>query len=132
LATGLQRAASLHGERGRGTLQRMLVLGVPYGVILAGHGLSLVLVGLVQAAIFLLCTGLLGLPWLAAGPGVLLVPTLGTILAGAGLGMALAGATGSPLQVRNIAAVLTPALAMLGGGFWPLEVVPAAMQEIGR
>lgn len=132
MATGLQRSASVHGERSRGTLQRMLVLGVPYAVILAGHGLSLVLVGVVQAVIFLLATGLVGLPWLAAGLGVLVVPTLCTILAGAGLGMALAGVTRSSLQIRNVAAVLTPALAMLGGGFWPLEVVPAAMQEVGR
>ncbi|HEX6988040.1 MAG TPA: ABC transporter permease [Bacillota bacterium] len=132
IGTGLQGAASFHGERSGGTLQRMLVLGVPYGVILAGHGLSLVLVGLVQAAIFLLFTGLVGLPWLAAGPAVLAAPVLFIVLAGAGLGMAMAGVTRSVLQVRNLGAALTPALAMLGGGFWPLEVVPAAMQEVAR
>lgn len=132
LATALQRSGSIHSERSAGTLQRMLVLDVPYGVIVAGHGLGLVLVGTIQACIFLLVTGLLGVPWLGAGFAVLAVQVLVTIVACAGLGMALAGMTRSALQARGIASVLTPALAMIGGGFWPLEVVPAAMQEVAR
>src|SRR5690606_8128515 len=130
MATGVQRSASVRGERSRGTLQRVVVLGVAYAVLLAGRGLSLVLGGVVRAVILLLATGLVGLPWLAAGRGVLVVPTLCTTLAGAGLGMALAGVMPASLQIRNVAAVLTPALATLGGGFWPLEVVPAARQEV--
>ena len=132
LATGLQGAAGLHEERAQGTLQRTLTLGVPYAVILAGHGLSLVLVGLVQALVFFTVTGLAGAGWLAAGAAELALPVLLVILAGAGMGMALAGLARTAPQVRNLATILTPALGMLGGGFWPLEVMPGAMQEVAR
>ncbi|HEY8394135.1 MAG TPA: ABC transporter permease [Thermaerobacter sp.] len=132
LATLLQAGAALHEERRLGTLPRMLVLGVPYSAVIAGHGLALVLLGILQAAVFFLVSGAAGVPWLAAGPLAIALPVLGVILAASGLGMAIMGLARSAAQVRNAAAILAPSLGMLGGAFWPLDVVPATMQQAGR
>lgn len=132
LATLLQAGATLHDERRLGTLPRTLVLGVPYGAVIAGHGLAMVLLGILQAAVFFAVSGAAGVPWLAAGPVAIGLPALGVILAGSGLGMAIMGLARSAAQVRNAAIILAPSLGMLGGAFWPLDVVPATMQQAGR
>lgn len=132
LATLLQSAAALHEERRLGTLQRMLVIGVPYGAVIAGHGLGLVLLGVLQGLVFFAVSGAAGVPWLAAGPAAVALPALAVVLAAAGMGMAAMGLTRSAAQVRNAAAILAPSLGMLGGAFWPLEIVPATMQQAAR
>jgi len=132
LATLLQTAANLHDERRLGTLPRMLVMGVPYGAVIAGHGLAMVLLGILQAIVFFAVSGAAGVPWLAAGPLAVALPALGVILAASGLGMAIMGLARSAAQVRNAAIILAPSLGMLGGAFWPLDVAPATMQQAGR
>ena len=132
LATLLQVAGVVHEERRLGTLQRQLALGVPYMALVAGHGLGLVGVGALQAAVFLAVSGVAGVPWLAAGPAALLGPVAGTLLAAAGLAMAVAGLARTAAQVRNAAVILAPSLGMLGGAFWPLEIVPAGLQQAAR
>lgn len=132
LATAMNGAARLHAERGAGTMQRALVMGVPYGEILAAHLLELLMVGIVQGTLISAITGALGLPWLAAGlPGYALALG-GTIFAAAGLGAAVAGVARTAAQARNAASLLATALTMLGGGFWPLDIVPPAMEQVGR
>lgn len=132
LATLVEAGSALHEERRLGTLPRKLVMGVPYSAIIAGHGLALVLLGVLQAAVFFAVSGAAGVPWLAAGPAAFAVPVLAAILAAAGLGMAVMGLARSAGQVRNAAAILAPSLGMLGGAFWPLDLVPATMQQAGR
>lgn len=132
LATAMNQAAGLHRDRELGIVGRVLALGVPYGEILAGRALALGLAGAIQAAVILGATGALGAPWLAAGVPALLVAVGATLFAACGSAMALAGVTRTAAQVTNAAALASTAAAMLGGAFWPLDVVPAAVQQVGR
>src|SRR5690606_32334122 len=79
------RSGALHQEYAEGTLQRTVAGGVAYGEIVAAHVAAVFLVGLVQAAVVVTLTSLLGTPWLMAGWGVLALTIGGTLLVAAGL-----------------------------------------------
>ncbi|MBX6376989.1 MAG: ABC transporter permease [Clostridia bacterium] len=132
LSTLMNQAAGLQRERELGTFSRMLALGVSYGEILAGRALALVLVGVIQAAVLLGVTGALGAPWLAAGFPALALSVLATLVAACGWALAVGAITRTPAQVTNLSALVATAAGMLGGAFWPLDVAPAAVQQVGH
>lgn len=124
------RAGALHRERKAGLLQRTVGTGVPYGEVIVGYAASLMLIGLLQAVVVLAITGWLGIPWLAAGPGAILLPVMGSLFTGSGIAMALAGFARSESQVQLIAGGAPSLLAMLGGAFMPLELAPPGVQKL--
>ncbi|WP_324716675.1 ABC transporter permease [Carboxydochorda subterranea] len=129
LTASIQRTAALHRERKAGLLQRVLSTGVPYGEVIAAFMASIFLIGLLQAAVVLAVTGLLGTPWLAAGPGAIALPVLGSLFAGSGLAVALSGFVRSEAQVQLLGSA-PPLLAVLGGAVMPLELTPAGVQKL--
>lgn len=128
----ISQAAALHGERAQGTLARTLAAGTSYAEVVAGHAVALFLIGLLQAGAMLGCTALMGAPWLAAGLPALLLTVLGTLVAACGIALAVAGTTRTQRQITAAATLLGTTAAMIGGAFWPLEVVPPALQEVAR
>lgn len=126
------RGGGLHQERQDGTLPRLVAAGVPYGEGVAAHVASLFMIGLLQAAIVLAITGVLGTPWLIGGWEVLALTLIGSIFVAAGLALALSGVTRSATLMQGLAGGLPPLLAMMGGAFFPLEVAPVALQRAAR
>lgn len=126
------RSGALHQEYAEGTLQRTVAGGVAYGEIVAAHVAAVFLVGLVQAAVVVTLTSLLGTPWLMAGWGVLALTIGGTLLVAAGLAIGLSGLTRSATVMQGLSGSLPPLLGMMGGAFFPLEAAPAGLQQAAR
>ncbi len=126
------RSGALHQEYAEGTLQRTVAGGVAYGAIVAAHVAAVFLVGLVQAAVVVTLTSLLGTPWLMAGWGVLALTIGGTLLVAAGLAIGLSGLTRSATVMQGLSGSLPPLLGMMGGAFFPLEAAPAGLQQAAR
>jgi len=124
------RAGEIHSERKVGTLQRALAAGVPYWEITAAHAASLVLVGLVQAVVFFLATGLFGTPWLATGWLSVVLPVLAVIACASGVSIGIAGFVRSVPLLQMIGSGGPSLLAWLGGAFFPLDVAPAGVQRL--
>lgn len=132
LSALLTRGASLHKDRENGTLQRIIALGVPYGHVVAAHAASIFLVGVVQSILFLLITGLLGTHWLTGGWLELTLAIVVTLFVGSGIAVGLSGLLRSAGAIQGLGGGLPPVLAMAGGAFFPLEIAPAALQQLAR
>lgn len=130
LTTLITRAGTIHDERINGRLGRTLGYGVPYHEIVLAHVVSIVLIGLVQAVVFLLVTGVLGTRWLLAGWAALLISFFGALMAAAGLAIGIAGFARSDGQIQFISAGAPSLLGLMGGSFFPLTLVPAGIQRL--
>lgn len=126
------RGVALHNEYKDGTLQRIVAGGVAYGEVVAGHVLTIFLIGAVQAAVVLTVTGFLGTLWLTAGWGVLVVTLLGTVFVASGLAICLSGLVRSTMLIGWLTGGVPTLLAMTGGAFFPLEAAPLALQKVAR
>lgn len=126
------RGVALHNEYKDGTLQRIVAGGVAYGEVVAGHVLTIFLIGAVQAAVVLTVTGFLGTLWLTAGWGVLVVTLLGTVFVTSGLAICLSGLVRSTMLIGWLTGGVPTLLAMTGGAFFPLEAAPLALQKVAR
>lgn len=128
----LIRGAVIHSEREKGSLQRIISCGVSYWEVVVAHVMSILLIGLLQAAILLTVTGVLGIPWLIEGLWPLIWTVLGSVFCSAGIAVGLAGFVRKPSALQMLAGGLPSLLAMLGGAFFPLDVAPAAVQQLAR
>jgi len=116
-------------ERRRGTLRRSLAMGVsPWhlflGKVLAGLALILPAMGLV----FLLGHWFIGTPVTRLLAGWALVST--TAFAALAILFALALLPKSPRAAQVLSSMVVLPLLMLGGGFFPTEVMPAALRAV--
>ncbi|QIA27893.1 ABC transporter permease [Thermaerobacter sp. PB12/4term] len=132
LVSLITQAAALHRERDLGTLSRSLVAGATYGEMVAGHALALFLLGLLQAAAMVGVTALGGAPWFAAGLPALVLALVAPLVAACGIALAVAGFTRTSRQINAAGSLVGTIAAMLGGAFWPLDVVPVSLQEVAR
>jgi hypothetical protein len=130
IMTLLGRSGALHTERKEGRLQRTLANGVPYREIVVTHVCTIMAIGFLQAGMVVGITSLLGVDWFAAGIAAVFLPIIATLFAGAGLAVAASGLTRSASQTQVLSGGLPTLLAMLGGAFFPLEVAPAAVQQV--
>lgn len=128
----LTRAGTIHQERKQGSLQRMIVSGVPYRDLVVAHVASIVIIGLLQAAILLTITGSLGIPWLIEGWSPIVWTVVGSVFCGAGIAIGISGFVRSEGVMPALAGGLPSLLAMLGGAFFPIDVAPAAIQQMAR
>ena len=132
LVSLITQAAALHRERELGTLSRSLVAGATYGEVVAGHAGALFLIGLLQAAAMVGVTALAGAPWFAAGVPAIALPVGALLVAVCGIALAVAGFTRTSRQINAAGSLVGTLAAMLGGAFWPLDVVPVSLQEVAR
>jgi ABC-type multidrug transport system permease subunit len=124
--------ASVAAQRGRGVLRRLVAQPVTRGEILGGKIYGLLLLGLVQVAVFLGAgRWVFGVPLGANLPAVVTVLGLYSWVAAA-LGVWLASVILAEDKVVGLAVMVSLLLAALGGCWWPLEVAPPALQLIAH
>jgi ABC-2 type transport system permease protein len=127
---GLGAAGGFLEEREQGTLARLLVTPTSKPVLVAGKVAGIYATVILQASILVGAGALLfGVPWgqdpLAV---VLLIGTFG--LATTGLGVMVSTIVRTRGQMSAVTAVLAVVLSMLGGAYWPLDIVSPAMRAV--
>jgi len=117
-------------ERDQGTLRRLLVMPLSKGELLSGKLAGIFLGALVQMAIMILVGQFaLGVKWGQSPAGLGLMLT-SYAFAATTLALMIAALARSAAQVNAAGVLVIMALASLGGAWWPIEIVPAWMQQI--
>ena len=130
---------ALTREKQQGTLRRLATSPLSARQVLLGKTLGLSLLGLSQVAILVVVTDVLSRSNVANldflwGPHLLgVLPVFVAFCACiAALGLLLSGLLRTPQQAESVAWLIGMALSALGGAWWPLEIMPAWMQHVGR
>ena len=126
---GLTQA--LAEERMIGIVRRMAMLPVSRAQFLAGKLLQTSLMGLLQCLALLAFGSWLGVDF-GANPLSALLVAGAYVLAVTGLALALAAVARSPRQASGLATCAWMVLVPLGGGWWPLTIVPHWLQSLGH
>lgn len=110
-------------EKNTGTWDRLIFSPVSKTIIYLGHLLHYYSVGLIQIGLsFLILTNVMNIN-LGSNFGPMLMMTLAFLFTIVALGMLLIGLVRTPQSLQVIIPIVTTAMAMLGGAFWPLEIV---------
>ncbi|MGE5541958.1 MAG: ABC transporter permease [Bacillota bacterium] len=127
----LTMAGAFLYERQHGTWGRLLTAPVERSTLLAGFILSFFVTGMFQFAVLVLGTRLIfRIQW---GPLLpLFAVGAATVLASSGIGLFLAGLIKTAEQQQVIGVIFVVATSMLGGLFWPLDILNSTMQRIGH
>lgn len=118
-------------ERKQGTLQRLAILPLTRAQLLGGKILARFLLGLLQFLVILLFGALLGMDF-GQSPLALATLVLSYTLAITALSFAIGTRLENESQAGGLALLLSLVLAPLGGGWWPLEIVPEFMRMVGH
>lgn len=124
--------ASLLQEREEGTLARLLSAPVNEFQLFTGKGAGLMASGMLQMAVMITAGYyLFNVEWGRDIPALILL-VAGLSFASTGFGMLLAAIcrTGSQAEAAGVLAVLL--MSMLGGTWWPVELLPSAMQTASK
>jgi ABC-2 type transport system permease protein len=127
---GLGAAGGFIDEREEGTLARLLTTPTTRTELVAGKVAGIYLTVLFEAVIMVgMGAFLFRVPWGDDPLGVVLIlTTFG--LATTGLGVMISTLARTRGQVSALTAVLATALSMLGGSYWPLDIVGPTMRTI--
>jgi ABC-2 type transport system permease protein len=130
LFMGMGAAGGFLDERELGTLSRLLTTPTSRTLLVVGKVVGIYATVLLQAAIMIgFGVFLFHVPWGDDPLGVILiVTTFG--LAATGLGIMISTLARTRGQVSALTAVGATAMAMLGGAYWPLDIVSPAMRTI--
>lgn len=110
-------------EKNTGTWDRLVFSPVSKTKIYLGHLLHYYSVGIIQIGIsFLILTNIMDIN-LGSNYGPMLVMALAFLFTIVALGMLLIGLVRTSQSLQVVIPIVTTAMAMLGGAFWPLEVV---------
>lgn len=127
---GISGASStILDERKAGTWQRLLTTPATKGQIMLGYLLSYFLLGWIQLLTLMVAMSILfDAVW---GNLVYFIPFASLIiLTVVGFGLMIAGLVKTSQQAGALSAVLIVSTCMLGGVYWPLDIVPDIMQKI--
>ncbi|ETI67693.1 ABC-2 type transporter [Neobacillus vireti LMG 21834] len=127
---GLSGAAStILEERMGGTWGRLMVSPASKLQIILGYLLAYFFMGWIQFAILMTTMNLMfATTW---GNLTYLIPFASlVILSVVGFGLMIAGLVKTKQQASAISAVLIVSTCMLGGVYWPIDIVPELMQKI--
>lgn len=127
--TLLSSAAVILDEREGGTWGRILVSPTGRLQLLLGYLLAFFMIGWFQFGVLMLASSLLfGVSW-GNILGVILFASL-MIIAFIGLGLMIGGFVKTSKQQQAIGSIMIVSTSMLGGVYWPLEIVGDLMQKI--
>ncbi len=130
LMIALGSAGGILEEREIGTLRRLLATPVRRAQVLMGKTLGVALVAGFEAALLVgFGAVVFGVPW-GSDPLPVALVLLALVLASTGLGVMISALVRTRSQMSAIAPVLSTALAMLGGCYWPIEITSPFMQRI--
>jgi len=119
-------------ERHNKTLARLLTTPTEKFFIISGKMLGFFLVGFIQFMILILFGQLvLKVNWGNLPLGVLLL-VVSYVLSVTGLGTLLSVVVRTSAQAGAFAVLISMVTSMLGGAWWPIEIIPKFMQSIAR
>ncbi len=124
MATGLLK------ERQDGTFRRLLAAPLPRAAMLVGKVLPYYLINIVQVVLMFAVGVFVFDMSLGNHPFGLVLVTLAAAGASTGLGLMLASLSRTPEQAGGLAALLSVALAAIGGMFLPRFAMPEFMQTL--
>jgi ABC-2 type transport system permease protein len=125
-------AASILQERQMGTLARLLSAPLSRGGLIMGKVMGLIFMGILQMTILIVAGQLLfGVNW-GQSPLALALIVVSFSFAAAGLGMFLASICNTASQANAYGVLIVLVLTMLGGTWWPMELMPRTVQLISR
>ena len=124
MATGLLK------ERQEGTFRRLLAAPLPRVAMLLGKVIPYYLINLIQVALMFGIGVLVFDMSLGVYPFGLVLVTMAASAASTGLGLMLASVSKTPEQAGSLAALLSVALAAVGGMFMPRFAMPEFMQTM--
>ncbi|MDO9556024.1 MAG: ABC transporter permease [Coriobacteriia bacterium] len=125
-------ASGILEEREQGTLRRLLITPNHKTVLVVGKIFGIVITAVLQALILVgIGAALFGVPW-GNDPLAVGVMLLSYILAVTGLAILVSAVVRSRDQLSGLMPLLSVGLAMLGGSFWPLQIVSPFMQTIAK
>lgn len=127
---GLGAAGGFLEEREQGTLSRLLTTPTSKALLVTGKVVGIYATVVLQATILIGAGALLfGVPWGQDPLSVILI--VGTFgLATTGMGVMLSTIVRTRGQMSAVTAVLAVVLSMLGGAYWPLDIVSPAMRTV--
>jgi len=130
LMVALGSAGGIVEERELGTLRRLLAAPLGRGQLVFGKLLGVALIASFEALILVgFGAVVFGVPWGNAPIAVAMV--LGSlVIASTGLGVMLSALVKTRSQLSALVPVVSTALAMLGGCYWPVDITPPLMQKI--
>jgi ABC-2 type transport system permease protein len=115
--------------RKTGVWSRLLSTPTSRFEIMAGYFLSFFLIGWIQFGVLMAASSLFfGVHWGNLAGIVVLVSAL--LLCVVGLGLFISGFVKTAEQQSALGSVIITATCMLGGVYWPLDIVPAFMQKM--
>ena len=123
--------AALIVERQQWTLQRLAVMPVSRGTLLAGKILARFCLGLLQFMVVLVVGALLGMNF-GADPLALLLLVIVYTLSVTALSFAIGSGLKNPAQASGLSLLLALTLAPLGGAWWPMSITPRFLQIVGH
>lgn len=119
-------------EKEKGTWGRMLTTPTRPSLILAGNLIGTFIIGWIQVAILILAGQFMfHVDWGSNLFGVIIIMST-YLFAITGFGLMLTGFVRTHAQLQAMTQVILPAFAMLGGAYWPLDMVPKSMQLLGK
>lgn len=130
LFMGMGSAGGFLDEREQGTLSRMLTTPTSKAVLVSGKLLGIFVCVVFQATVMIGAgVAFFSVPW---GDDPLAVTLLigSFALAATGLGVMLQTIVRTRGQMSAVTAVSATALSMLGGAYWPLDIVNPAMRTV--
>jgi ABC-2 type transport system permease protein len=130
LTVAFSGAGGLLEERELGTLRRLLATPSSRAEIVGGKVFGVASMAAFEAAILVGFGSLVfHVPWGSAPFAVAAV--LGSlVLASTGIGIMVSVLVRTRSQLSAVSPVITTAMAMLGGCYWPIEITPPAMQKV--
>ncbi|HOP69313.1 MAG: ABC transporter permease [Dethiobacteria bacterium] len=123
---------SLLQEKQAGTLARLLAAPLTYFQLLSGKALGLWSSGLVQMAVLIAAGRLLfQVEWGRDLPALALLAAAFSF-ASTGLGLLLASLCRTQGQAQAVGTLSVILISMLGGAWWPVEILPGFMQSLAK
>ncbi len=128
----LGSAGGILEEREIGTLRRLLAAPLRRSQILLGKSLGVALVASFEAALLVGFGALVfGVPW-GTDPVPVALLLFSLVLASTGLGIMISALVRTRSQMSALTPIVSTALAMLGGCYWPIEIASPFMQQLAR
>ncbi|MEW8972130.1 ABC transporter permease [Mesobacillus jeotgali] len=129
---GISGAASaILDEKVGGTWQRLLTSPTTKAQVMTGYLFSYFLMGAIQLTVLMIVMYVIyGSMW---GNLFYFIPFAAlVIITIVGFGLMMAGIVKTRQQASALSAVLIVSTCMLGGVYWPIEIVPEFMQQIAK
>ncbi len=122
----------LHRERENRTLARLLCGPTVVGTIVLGKWITAVVMATMQVMVLLICGGVLFGLNIASAPAALVLVSVCAGAAAASVYMVLGLLVRTEKTMDALTTIVTLVSGMLGGNFFPLDLMPPAMHLVSR